>query len=1101
MYKNFNIKTIKQRSSKTFLIMKLAIYLILFGLLPIQANLFSQKANISLEVNNLPIRDALRMIEKESGMRFFMSDDLEVMNKRITLHVQNQNFVQVMNNVLDNNGLSFRFYDDNIVLITAKDLFKQGITITGTVTDSDGEPIPGVNVLIRGSTIGVTTGIDGRYSVTVPDRNSVLTFSFIGYATQEVVVGTNTIINMTMSEDTQQIDEVIVVGYGVQRRSSITGSAAALSNADLQTVTSPRTENMLSGKVPGVFVASGTGRPGDDATILVRGQTTISSGSNNRPLWVIDGVIVGSGSGELNPADIESITVLKDAASTAIYGSQGSNGVIVVTTRRGRIGEPAVTFSAKASFNKLHTGNMKPMNATQLYDYWNSFSNPESFNTTPWWSEDLKNRNFNWMDDMTQIGKTQDYALSISGGTDRLSAYASLGYYDETGAITQYDYKRYTARANFNWKVRDWLTVKPSLSLSMRDIFSQQQNPVCMFRFTPWDSPYNRDGTLFQNGRDADPIWVFTAGQNPKYDLQWNYDESVHYEFMGNFDFTVRLNSWLTFESVNNYRFTSRHSKYYVDPRSIGGSSTGGYVRDDYNGGNRIYTNQLLRFDRTFNRVHQLTGILAYEWNQSMSDDIEARGYSIPPGAEINDLSSVPGVVNGSKSESAVQSYFFNANYAYNNRYLFQASVRRDGSSNFGRKNQYCNFFSLSAAWNMHDEAFFEGLKPVITTLKPRISFGSSGNRPDGSYPQYTIYSVSMANSYNGTPGALLSTSAGNDRMTWETTYTTNFGIDATFFNNRLNLTFDMYARNTSGLLYEAPLPSVWGVTSIWRNVGEVRNRGFEITLGGTIIRTTDMRWTAEANLGLNRNKIHKLYNNMEEQILNPEKTGGTCLILKPGYDSMTYYMPEWAGVNPDNGAPQWYTTGADGQRVITNSHGEASANMVMTGTYLPDFFGGFNTMFRYKDFDLTAIAVYSVGGKIYNYTRTEYDSDGAYTDRNQIVLQKGWNRWEKPGDKATHPKPAYGNRSDSEKVSSRFLEDGTYFKLKAVTAGYNLPVSLKYVSNIRIYVSGENLLTITKFSGLDPEQPPRNNSISGTFSEGQYPQVRRFIAGLNVRF
>jgi len=424
--------------------------------------------------------------------------------------------------------------------------------------------------------------------------------------------------------------------------------------------------------------------------------------------------------------------------------------------------------------------------------------------------------------------------------------------------------------------------------------------------------------------------------------------------------------------------------------------------------------------------------------------------------------------------------------------------LRRDGASNFGQNARYGNFFSISGAWNIHKESFFKA--DYINNLKLRASYGSVGNRPTSLYPHLPLYSVGSG--YNENPGALIS-QIGNPDLSWEKTFTTGIGLDVSFFN-RVNVTLDYYNKETSGLLYQVPLPGVIGVTSIWRNVGSVNNKGFEAAVNVDIVKTENWKWNVDANIGLNTNKVTSLYGAKQEIIVSDGSgvTGSASKLLKPGLDVDTWYLTEWAGVNPDDGKPQWYTTdAATGERVKTSSYGDASKNQVAAGAYTPSYFGGLTTTLNYKNFDFAATFSYSVGGKIYNYARAEFDSDGAYTDRNQMNLQNGWSRWEKPGDIATHPQAIYNNSSNSNKASTRFLEDGSYLKFRSVSLGYNLSIERLNISNLRIFVTGENLFTLTDFSGVDPEIPPSEQSgvrtITGV-ATSVYPQTRRFALGLN---
>jgi TonB-linked SusC/RagA family outer membrane protein len=568
---------------------------------------------------------------------------------------------------------------------------------------------------------------------------------------------------------------------------------------------------------------------------------------------------------------------------------------------------------------------------------------------------------------------------------------------------------------------------------------------------------------------------------------------------MGNFDFDVKFTDWLTFASVNNFRYLNSSRKEYVDPRSSGGIGTTGSLSDRLTQTSRIYSNQLLRFNKIFGQ-NSISAIAAFEWNTYTGITNEGQKSGFAPGFTVADAAAVPRAVKGSQNEWAVQSLLFNANYAYDNTYLLQFSFRRDGASNFGANAKYGNFFSVSGGWNIHREKFFTA--DFVQQLKLRASYGSVGNRPTSLYPHYALYSTDK---YDEIPGGILYQVENKD-LTWEKTYTAGVGLDVTLLE-RLSITLDYYNKNTSNLLYQVPLPAVTGVDRAWRNVGSVKNNGFEATVSYDILKNTSgWNWSVDANIGLNRNKVDKLYGSQEQIIV---ATGSGVVdnadkILKPGLDADTWYLTEWAGVDPETGKPQWFTT-KDGERVKTDSYSEASKNKVAMGAYTPDFFGGFSTNVSYQGIDLSAIFSYSVGGKIYNYNRIEYDSDGAYTDRNQMNLKDGWSRWSKPGDIATHPQPMYGNNTSSNAGSSRHLEDGSYLKMKSLTLGYNIPLLKQYVSNLRLYVTGENLFTVTSFSGIDPELPPsvtdrRNgtSTISGV-ATSIYPQTRKFMFGISM--
>ncbi|MCV9930762.1 TonB-dependent receptor [Flavobacterium sp. LS1R47] len=964
--------------------------------------------------------------------------------------------------------------------------------VKGKVTDASGLPLPGVNVLIKGTSIGVQTDYNGEFAIEVADNQTVLVISYMGMQEQEVTIGKGPIV-VTLKEAGEQMDEVVIVGYSKIKKESLTGALQTLDNKKLTDITTPSVENLLAGKATGVYVSSGNGQPGDAGKIVIRGKTTVNGSTD--PLWVIDGVIVGSSSGNMNPADIETLTVLKDAASTAVYGSQGANGVIIVTTKSGKSGKATINASIKTAATTVNPGNFDIMNGQELYDLYDSFPNKQDFSNAWWWTPELRNKNYDWWKNATKTGIARDFNLSINGGSDVFKSYVSLGVYDETGAIKGYDYTRYNLLLKFSYKVNNWLTIRPQANITRTETEDKQHSVGAMYGNMPWDSPYLPDGTLV--GNQPNPTWVNTTGSNYLYDLQWNYGESERYSVRSNLDFDAKITSWLSFTSTNNYTFSNYNSMTYIDPRSSEGLSVKGRITDETTSNNRFYTSQLFTIKKSFG-AHAINAVAAYEWNEYNGKSTEGVSTGIPPGFIVADAATVPEKVKGNRSQWAVQSLFTNINYTYDDRYMAQFSIRRDGASNFGENARYGNFFSISGGWNIHKEKFFKA--DYINNLKLRASYGSVGNRPTGLYLHLPLYSVSSG--YNENPGALIS-QIGNPDLSWEKTFTTGVGLDISLLN-RINITLDYYDKDTSGLLYEVPLPGVIGVTSIWRNVGSVNNKGFEASVNVDIIKNENWRWNVDANIGLNRNKVTSLYGTKQQIIVGDGTgiSGSANKLLTPGKDVDTWYLTEWAGVNPDNGKPEWFTTNAAGERVKTSDYGEASKNQIAIDAYTPSYYGGFSTSLNYKNFDFGATFSYSVGGKIYNYARAEFDSDGAYTDRNQMNLQKGWSRWEKPGDIATHPQASYNNNSNSNKASSRFLEDGSYLKMRSVSFGYNLSIERLNISNLRIFVSGENLFTITNFSGVDPEIPPfeRNGvrTITGV-STSVYPQTRRFVLGFNL--
>ena len=990
---------------------------------------------------------------------------------------------------------SFAIPTDTVDLLP--DITQQTSKIKGKILDAkNGEPIIGANVLVKGTTNGTITNLDGEYELNAP-IGSTLVISYIGYKSMETKATEGAqVINLV--EDSETLDEVIVVGYTTQRKESLTGAMSTVKSDKLKNITTPSVENMLNGKVPGVYVAPGSGQPGSSGAVVIRGQASLSGGT--QPLWVIDGVIVGSSAGDLNPEDIESMTVLKDAASTAIYGSEGANGVIVVTTKKGREGKLNINASVKMGISTVNNGNLEVMNGAELYDYYASFQNANEIAFTRW-NPELRNSNFSWWDLATQTGFTQDYHVAISGGTDKLQSYFSIGYYDEKGAIKGYDYDRYSFRMRTSYKPYKWLTVKPSLSGSRRYIYDQQYSVTDMYAMLPWDSPYDENGELVPHRYSG---WV--NAQNTNYLLDYSYGdygESTNYEFMGNLDFDVQITDWLKFTSVNNYRFITYSSHSYTDPRSNGGSGVDGRLYEYRSEVARRYTNQNLMVSKLIGK-HSINGHVSYEFKDYTAKTFDGNGTGFIPGFQVMDVTSIPESIGGSRTEWAVQSYFTDWKYTYDNKYLGEVMFRRDGASNLGVNARYGNLFSVSAGWVINREEWFNA--DWVDNLKVRASYGSVGNRPSSLYPQYDLYSVSS--SYNTKPGALISV-IGNKDLTWEKTFTTDIGADAAFFDNRLHMIFDYYIKNTDNIIYNVPVTGLTGVTSIYKNIGKMRNTGFEFSLGGDIIRNKDLNWNVEFNIAHNKNELRDLYSQRQADgsytvvpviISDGSNIAGTInRRLEVGEPIDTYYGKEWAGVNPENGAPMWYMDDENGQKVTTSDYSKAQNYKL--GTANPKIFGGFSTSLAWKDFDLSAVFGYSMGGQIYNYSRQEYDSDGTYTDRNQMKLQKGWIRWEKPGDIATHPVAKYNNQDKGNSPSSRYLEDSDYLKLRSLTLGYNFDLKRYGIQSLRLSVSGENLFTITDYTGVDPEIPASNGTVMGTAGPGIYPSVRRVMFGLNVTF
>lgn len=963
-------------------------------------------------------------------------------------------------------------------------------TVKGVVTDDTGFPIMGASVVVEGTSAGTSTNMDGEYTITVPEGGTALEISYLGMISRVVAIDGQTTINVTLKEDVSQLDEVVVVAYGTQKKSDVTASVTSIDAEELNDVTSSDVSTMIQGKASGVQVLQGSGEPGSVPSIRVRGVSSIDGRVS--PLWVVDGVIM-HGTPNLNPNEIESISVLKDASATSLYGSRGANGVVVVTTKQAKTGRSELTISTKTGFSQFNQGNFEVMNSRQMYDYYNAFGDTFDREQNAWFNESLLNRDYDWIGNGTQTGVVQDHNLVFTAGTEVTKTYISLGYYDETGTIKGNDFDKLSFRLNHDYKVNDKLTLKPKVGLNYSTREKQQHSMYSMTTYMPWDLPYD-DGGNIVNPQEDGVSWIGRDNNNYRYDLQWNYSEGQEFNLYTNFDIEYRFSDHWSFISTNGYTLYKYDSKSYTDPRSNSGLADNGRLYQFNSKRITRFTNQMLKYINSWGD-HSLTALVAYEYNDYVYQDFSATGRGIVPGTEILDNAAGPKEVTGGKNEYALQSLLFNSNYAYADRYLAQLSVRRDGASNFGENNQYGTFYSASAGWNIHNENFFN--IDAVNQLKLRVSFGAVGNRPRSLYPQYGLYS--LKNTYNGVPVATPDQLA-NEDVSWEKSYQTNIGLDTRLFD-RIGLSLDYYIKNTSDLLYFVTIPDVTGYSGYWENIGGVRNRGFEAVVDADIIRKDNFLWTFNFNIGVNRNEVTELLDG------EPIVVAGNRKRLNEGDDVNTWYMRKWMGVDPENGDPLWEMIDKEtGERSLTNNWNDATPQNV--GSSTPDFYGGFGTMVQSHGISLSANFAFTRGNQIYNYNRELYDADGAYPTYNQQVLTNGWNRWEEPGDNATHPKLVHGGNKLSNKLSSRYLEDGSFLRMRNIRLGYELPE--KWINSIglgrlNIYVSGDNLWTLTDFSGMDPEVGVNPDSAQKSTADGVYsslyPVSRRITFGLNASF
>ncbi len=999
----------------------------------------------------------------------------------------------------------------------------QKISISGKVLDaSDGQPLVGAGVMLSGGT-GTVTDYDGNFVIQA-DKNATLTFSSLGYLSVTEQVNGRTVINVSLSPDNESLEEVVVLGYTTQKRAELSSAVVSMTGEKLRDVATSDVGNMLQGKVAGVVVMNGSGQPGDNANIRIRGTGSITAGAG--PLYVVDGVAGGS----FNPNDIETITVLKDASATALYGAAASGGVIVVTTKSGNEDKTTVEFKASGGIKKALTGRFRPMNSRELYEYSRSMFSEVLFNLN--YPETLLEQDFDWMNNAFKLGSVQNYYASVSGKAGRVNYYASVDHYNEKGTLINTNFMKTSARANLSIPITKRITLALKLNYSKsRDQGSSSWRTLeYSYYAMPWDVPYvmtqdengawrstgeyiYMDGKVRSDNYGGGKWWT----QNPSNVLHsesYNYSKGTGESFTGDFSLVYNITDWLTFTSMNRYDSSNSFYEFYGDPRTYDYMGTGGYLENSDSEWNGFGTTNLLKFHKTFGD-HDVNATAGAEFSTGYTRSMGASGIQFPAG-QRSLSNTVRDAVSGYDYNSRAWAWLAQAQYSYLGKYIVTASVRYDESYKFGPRNRGGYFPGASAAWIASKESFLQGQK-VLTFLKLRAGFGKTGNDNIPAFQYQDTFSLS--GQYNGIKTAILQRMA-NPNLGWEDAYMTSVGIDATLVNN-WNFTVDFYHTINSRILLESPMPPSTGFFGVMDNVGKVRNMGVEFAVDGAIFNKKDFGWNVGLNLGFNQNRVLELPGHADI-VMN---RGDVNQVIREGEDVYSWYMPKWLGVDPQSGLPMWETfvpeldqNGAPVYYIDANGNAQpkmvsgvtnnyTSAPQQLVGKASPALSGGINTSLRWKGFTLSANGSFVVGNKIYNKNREQMDSDGTYTGLNQMSINNGlgWTRWQKEGDVATHPALLAARSDGSNGTSSRYLEDGSFFRLRNVTLSYNLPTSLISkikMSSARVYVSADNVLTISRFSGMDPEVRLDGDTYhhAGLYSSN-YPVPLSVVFGIDVKF
>ncbi len=1137
------------------------------------------QSTITVKKENTLLSIVLKDIAKQSKLGIAYNSDLSILNKRINVDFENAKTGDVLEYVLLNTGYEPAISNTREIILIKKQQETPSklieIDISGVVRDSEtGETLPAVSIFVKGTSIGVTSNSDGEFELTVPDNSETLVFRFVGYKTLEVPISGNmTNLDIEMELDLVLIDDVVVVGYGTQQREEVTGSVASIRTEELENIPVSSFENALQGRLAGVNVVEPTGEPGASPEITIRGGGSITA--SNGPLYVIDGVPLSRNSdlqvdiqsqrgsfqapksnafSSLNPNDIESIDVLKDAASAAIYGSRGAGGVILVTTKKGNPNANRVTVSM---YGGVSSAVNKPdlMNAEELIQYTkdarnnhylqeiasgNEPANPLYDPNTNAGRPDVANYlipeqyvNWNgtdtdWLDVVLSSSSQQNYHVSASGGTDKATYFLSAGYLDQEGIIDGSSFNRYTFRANISYDINDRIKVGSvtNAALTKHDRLPANapyfgQPPGIIYSamvHSPVVAPYNPDGTINQLNNQSYLGGGTTTASNPLAIQQFITEEINNNRLYGNVYGSVDISDKITFKSLIGYDLDDYQSSFYRGTKFLYRNQTSPQPfaqSSGANGFNWLWENTV-NYEDTFNEDHKV-GILVGYTAQKQKNEVNlvtANGF-------VDD--QIPNVAGGiitgggvNESEWSLASALARVNYSYQSKYLATVTVRSDRASRFGRNNQTGVFPSFSLGWRLTEESFMESMD-VFNELKLRASYGVAGNFEIGNYS-----SISLLNSVNYPeggvifPGSSLAT-LGDSELSWETSYQTNIGVDYALLNDRIYGSFDYYFTRTKDLLLSVNVPPSTGFNSVLTNIGEVENKGLEFSITSRNL-IGDFQWATDFNISTNDNTVTKLGPN-GDPILVPGAAGvrhitqiGSAVGSYYGYVVDRVYQNQAEIDADDANAPGGdydllapATRPGDFRFKDVNGDGVVNADdRTVLGSYQPDFIYGISNRFNYKNFDLKIFIQGVVGREVLNLT-SRHLLNGEANFNAYAVLNDRWISESEPGN-GEYPRAdrSTGTHGNNNRVSSYQVQDGSYISLKNVQLGYNLPIDKlgNFARSARIYASATNLAIFTDYIGFNPEvNLQASNSLTPGEDYGAYPLARTIQLGINLEF
>jgi len=1071
---------------------------------------YAQSAQISIDAKNKSIAEILEAVEQQSEFSFIYDSKAVDTKRKVTVHAEEQSIFDVLGQMFTGSDIAYTVINKKIILNRSElmiSLVQQGITVTGTVTEN-GTPMPGVNVVVKGTLIGQVTDTNGRYTITVPNSDAVLIFSFIGYMTQEFTVDNQTTINVSMAEDAAQIEEVVVVGYGTMRRSDMTGSVISVSADKLTAFPTMSTTHALQGRASGVQITSLNGAPGATDRIRIRGSSSLTAG--NDPLWVVDGFAGGM---VPQPEDIESIEILKDASAAAIYGSRAANGVILVTTKRGKGGSARVELNSSYGIETI-SKKIEMLNASEYGQLMNEIDKNAGIASPRFENWASLGEGTDWQDLIFRQGYRQNHQLSVSAGNDQLKSYTSLNYYDTDGIIINSNYKRFAASTNLEYNVKNRLKIGTSLRYTRsidNSVITQEGSGgpstsgviSTALRFEPTTPLYREDGVTYTVSQAGDAL------DNAYAVAKERIDERINDRFQGNVSGELKIFKGLTFTTkLNIYLTNDRRGQYSPTTINEGRSVSGmGIISTWKNTGitNENYFNYKIAVNN-----HRLDVMAGYSWQKQQNTDwnMNVQTFSTDQFLYWNMGSgTLRQSSNSGFNEWVIASFYGRLNYSFNDKYILTFTGRYDGSSRLGANAKWGFAPSGAFAWNIHNEQFMEAFN-FLSQLKFRASYGAVGNTDISTYSSMarlqtvtTSINEQWMNGVRPNPA-----NVANKDLAWEYTKSTNIGLDFGFFRNRLNINVDYYIKKTTDLLFAFPLPQYTGFSTATSNIADMENKGFELNINTVNFVKKDFYWATDFTFSTNKNKVVNLPVSRDIGILTNRKPGHITdftetHILKEGLPVGSFYGYIFDGINP-----------ADGSIILRDIAGrDADNNLVMgpdgnvrpgddrtvIGNPEPNFIFGFNNTFSYKNFDLNIFFQGVVGNDMYNFTRMEAEWLNGKTNQMKTVLK----RWKQPGDITDFPKASNTNSASS---MSRWIEKGTYARLQNLALGYNIQLAAFQnigIERFRLYVSGQNLLTFTNYSGFDPEVGYANNNTTEGCDYGSYPRTRTVTFGLQLVF